>query len=294
MSGKTEFIRPNIVIDIDGYSSIKDMSQIELTTFWEPLIIWLADKFPKWKIEGHSVWQIDSTRCEQEAENRKYCPRRWSVHCDGEELGSLSRGEYGGKPCYTIDNFRISNKRERGHADKTTKLDRAKKLILKNFRPKDLKELMDKARTRVWHSVDSNGYIAESNFQTHYQRLSRHLMDHVMSNLDTLMEIAVKDGFDRVEELNSTYEDYYIKGRLRECARTKNTGAVVLIHGDTYAVETDGGQFSTYENATLPDLLKVRVGMLKLIENGQTLLDVGYRENEREFYVSLEEDNGPT
>ena len=61
MSGKTEFIRPNIVIDIDGYSSIKDMSQIELTTFWEPLIIWLADKFPKWKIEGHSVWQIDST-----------------------------------------------------------------------------------------------------------------------------------------------------------------------------------------------------------------------------------------
>ena len=46
-------------------------------------------------------------------------------------------------------------------------------------------------------------------------------MDHVMSNLDTLMEIAVKDGFDRVEELNSTYEDYYIKGRLRECARTK-------------------------------------------------------------------------
>ena len=95
---------------------------------------------------------------------RKYCPRRWSVHCDGEELGSLSRGEYGGKPCYTIDNFRISNKRERGNADKTTKLDRAKKLILKNFRPKDLKELMDKARTRVWHSVDSNGYIAESEF----------------------------------------------------------------------------------------------------------------------------------
>ena len=52
--------------------------------------------------------------------------------------------------------------------------------------------------------------------------------------------------------------------------KNEKTGAVVLIHGDTYAVETDGGQFSTYENATLPDLLKVRVGMLKLIENGQT------------------------
>ena len=39
MSGKTEFMRPNIVIDIDGYSSIKDMSQIELTTFWELSLI---------------------------------------------------------------------------------------------------------------------------------------------------------------------------------------------------------------------------------------------------------------
>jgi len=290
MSNKTEFMRHNIVMDI-GYD--KDISQINLTTFWEPLIIWLADKFPKWKIEGHSIRQIEATR-HKEAKDWKYCPRRWDVYCDEEKLGSIGCDEYGGKPCYTISNFRISNKRERGRADKTTKLDRAKKLILKNFRPKDLKELMEKTRTRVRHCVDSNGYVAESEFQTHYQRLSRHLINHVMSNLDTLMEIAVKDGFDRVEELKSTYEDYYIKGRLRECANTKNTGAVVLIHGDTYAVETDGGQFSTYENATLPDLLKVRVGMLKLIENGQTLLDVGYRENEKEFYVSLEEDNGPT
>ena len=290
MSGKTEFMRHNIVIDV-GYD--KDISQMKLTTFWEPLIIWLADKFPKWKIEGHHIKQIEATRC-KEAKDWLYCPRRWDVLCDGEKLGSIYRDEYGGKPCYAISNFRISNKRERGNADKTTKLDRAKKLILKNFRPKDLKELMEKARARVKHSVDSNGYVAESEFQTNYQRLSRHLMNHIMSNLDTLMEIAVKDGFNREKEIKSTYEDYYIKGRLRECSSTKNTGAVVLIHGDTYAVETDGGQFSTYENATLPDLLKVRVGMLKLIENGQTLLDVGYRENEREFYVSLEEDNGST
>lgn len=281
-----QFMRPNIFIEAGGI----DIDKIEMTTFWEPLIVWLADKFPKWKFEGHYLTQTDATRM-KDSKDWKYYPRRWEVLCDGEDLGTLGKDYYGSKRCYTISNHRIQDKRERGYADKTTKLDKAKKLILKNFRPKDLRELMNSAKRTVRGSVGTSLYISENDWFSEYQRLCTFLSDHIMADLDAYIDIANTHGFEYHEKLRSAYEDYHIKRSIGQCEKAKK-GAVVLIHGNTYAVETDDGQFYTYESATLPDLLKRRVGMLKLVENGQTLANVGYREKEHYYYVSLEEDNG--
>jgi len=282
----TQFMRPNMFIRTGSI----DISKVEMTTFWEPVIFWLADKFPKWKFVGISLTQTEASRTKEQADWKWY-PRRWTVYLDGEELGEIGKDYYGHKQCYTISNDRIRDKRERGWAAKTSKIEQAKKIIMKNFRPKDLKELMREAENTVRRNVATSVYTAESEWEGHYRRLTRYLSDYVMSNFDKYSQIASQYGFEVDETLKSTYEAFQIRRSIGKCEIEKK-GAVVLIHGDTYAVQTDDRQFYTYENATLPDLLKRRVGMLKLIENGQTLINVGYRESENQYYVSLEEDNG--
>lgn len=261
------------------------VSKLEVDKFMADLILPIAKQFPKWEFRG---WHLRRSDADGEYH---FHANRWVVHCGDEELGDIGRDFYGHKRCYTISNHRIQDKRERGYADKTTKVDKAKKLILKNFRPKDLKELMHAAKRTVRSSVGTHVYMAESEWQKHYQRLCRFLSDHIMNDLDEYIQTASEYGFEGNNKLKDAYEDYHIKRSIGQCEQQKK-GAVVLIHGNTYAVESDDGQFYTYENATLPDLLKRRVGMLKLVENGQTLINVGYRETENHYYVSLEEDNG--
>jgi len=280
---------PNVVVMLNDKSLADQdvMSKLQIDKFMSDLILPLAKQFPKWEFQGHS---LRSTHAGAQY-SEMFWPNRWEIYCDGEELGSIGRDYYGSKRCYTISNHRIQDKRERGYADKTTKLDKAKKLILKNFRPKDLRELMNSAKRTVRSSVGTSVYISESEWHKHYQKLCRFLSDHLMANLDEYIQTASKYGFEGNDEIKDAYETYHIKRSIGQCEQQKK-GAVVLIHGNTYAVESDDGQFYTYENATLPDLLKRRVGMLKLIENGQTLANVGYREDEHNYYVSLEEDNG--
>lgn len=250
-----------------------------------PLIRPLAKQFPKWEFRGYHLRGPN--------DSGHYWPRRWSVYCGDEKLGEIQRDTYGDKPCYVISNHRIEQKRERGSSDKTTKVDRAKKLILKNFRPLDLKERMEKSWSRVMSQISSEGYSATSQWTNNFQKMCGFLSDHITENMDKYVALAIASGFAPEDEkrLRETFETYKIHRSIDQCQQ-KDRGAVVLIHGDTYAVEPEEGDFCVYENATLPSLIKRRVGMLKLLGDGETLINVGYRHSKTEFYISLEEDNG--
>lgn len=278
--------RDNVFIDVHPASPVTEES-ISVGQFWEPVILWLADKFPKWKFVGTHLRGAGAD------EVGEFIPWRWAVSVDGEDLGKLTRDYYGNKPCYAIENHRIANKRERGWADKTVKVENARKIVMKNFRPKDLKELIHETVRNVHMAVTYESNQAEGSYDVGYRKLTAHLHDHLMSNIDKYAAIAEGYGYAHKQTLVDQYEDYKIKGSIEACKQRK-MGAAVLIHGNTYAVQSDQGQFYTCESATLPDLLKRRLGMLKLLENEQTLINVGYRQSETEFYVSLEEDNGAT
>lgn len=276
--------RDNVFIEVHTGGAVPEVNA-SIGQFWEPVILWLADKFPKWKFVGSYLRGAGAVGTEE------FVPWRWDVSVDGEELGRLTRDYYGHKPCYAIENERIARKRERGWADKTVKVDNARKIVMKNFRPKDLKELIHETVGRVHTTVTYESNQAEHNYNSSYRQLTRHLSDHLMDNLSKYIGIAESYGYTNKQTLMEHHEDYKIKGSIESCKQRK-MGAAVLIHGNTYAVRQDDGHFYTCESATLPDLLKRRIGMLKLLENEQTLINVGLRYTETEFYVSLEEDNG--
>ena len=278
--------RDNVFIETYTVNAVTE-ERVCVGKFWEPVILWLADNFPKWKFVGTHLRGAGAD------EVGDFIPWRWTVSVDDEDLGKLTRDYYGNKPCYAIENERIANKRERGWAQKTVKVDNARKIVMKNFRPKDLKELIHETVRKVHGAVAYESNQAEGSYLNDYRKLTAHLHDHLMSNIDKYAGIAEGYGYANKQNLVDKYEDYKIKGSIESC-KQKKMGAAVLIHGNTYAVYQDDDHFYTCESATLPDLLKRRVGMLKLLENEQTLINVGYRQSETEFYVSLEEDNGAT
>lgn len=272
-----------MAIDEDHQNVIKEHLWID--PFMAPLIRPLAKQFPKWEFRGYQLRGPN--------DSGHYWPRRWSIYFGDEKLGEIQRDTYGDKPCYVISNHRIEAKRERGSSDKTTKVDRAKKLILKNFKPLDLKERIDNSYYNVMSSVSNENYGASNQWHRNFQKLCGFLSDHIAENMDKYVAVASASGFtpEDAKVLRETFETHKIHRSIDQCHQ-KNQGAVVLIHGDTYAVDPEEGDFCVYENATLPSLIKRRVGMLKLLGDGETLINVGYRHSKTEFYISLEEDNG--
>lgn len=287
---ETQFMRPNIFLRLGG----TDVSQVEMTAFWEPVIVWLADKFPKWRFVGAYLTQTEASRKAGDKADWKWYPRRWAVYLDGEELGCIGQDYYGHKRCYTISNDRICEKRERGHASKTTKIEKAKKIIMKNFRPKDLKELIREGYREMRGEINSQAYASSHDAHRKYTRLCAFLMDDILENTDTYVQLAVRRGYqgDEAKDLQESYAVSKVHGSISKCVE-ENKGAAVLIHGDTYAVQTNGeDQLSIYESATLPDSLKRKLGLLKLLDKGNFLIDVGYRGDDNLFYVNMEDKNG--
>ena len=265
----------NVIAKVYNASNIKD-SQIAVGSFWEPVICWLAERFPKWDFVGESLRGSDDV----------YVPCRWQVYADNEHLGTLSRDYYGHKPCYAIENNRIRRQRERGFACKTTNVEKAQKLVLKNFRPKDLQELMQEARARVDNNVIHAGHTAQVDWRRPYVEMMEFLSDYMMNKFDELSKEAVNLGMSpaKIPKIKDAWEMLVIKQGVSECHKQK-AGAVVLIHGSTYVVGSDKGQTFTCESATLPVSVKRKVGMLKLLEDDNYLLDVGYRQNGNTFYI---------
>jgi hypothetical protein len=257
------------------------MSKLHMDKFMGDLILPIAKQFPKWEFHGYHLRSYNNGLASE-----KYYAHRWEVYCDGEDLGQIGRDYYGSKLCYTIANHRIADKRERGYADKTTKLDKAKKLVFKNFKPKDIQELMYDARARVDSNVAHAGYMAESEWRRPYVDMMNFLSEYMMNKFDELSKEAVNLGMSptKIPKIKDAWDMLVIKQGVSECHKQK-AGAVVLIHGSTYVVGSDKGQTFTCESATLPVSVKRKVGMLKLLEDDNYLIDVGYRQNENTFYI---------
>jgi uncharacterized Rossmann fold enzyme len=114
-----------------------------------------------------------------------------------------------------------------------------------------------------------------------------------MANWETISAIALQEGVDPniVSSMPDAYNENKITERIYKC-NSQGTGAVVLIHGNDYAVlarnASGDDTVSVYSTDTLPAHIKVAVGMLKLLEPNKFIADVGVKLSDTSFFVSKE------
>lgn len=247
-----------------------------------PLLDKLSRKNPSWEFYSSNYGSTDA--------NGNHIFSRFTIKDFGEELGWIDYEVHWRDPtmnAYLFNGPRLEAKRSRGYASKARNVDKAAKLICANISSMTLVERIGKARSKATE-------VANAVHNKHYYRY-RNLRDKLSDNFATFAlarweEFTAHIAGDRVASDAATLQDDYTlmqaTSRLKE-AYSADKGAVVLMHRDEYHVTYDTARdvVHSYKLDTVPADIKTGVALLKLMEVGKHIDDVGVRAEDGLFYV---------
>lgn len=177
------------------------------------------------------------------------------------------------------------------HGEKTSKhFDIAKKAFDTLVRKKTVEEVIDEAVYDCESVVDSLLRNKRMSWRRHRALDLDFIAPFLAANSDLLTAYVTDSREDPniVREFLDALEQSKIVEGIQECLQ-KKTGAVVLLHGRKYVVTNKDEPRQIYEEHDVPEIIKRQVGMLKLVEHGQCITDLGVHIGENVFFVTLKE-----
>ena len=243
-----------------------------------------AKKYPMWDFiaKGKGGRQnVDMGKCTAQG---------FYVYDGDELLGEIDfQFSSNGDVVYVIENERIKDERQRGSAAKTKDMNKAIKILGKKFGAKTLSERLEIADTACTSGLYDVQSHKTAKFLNAYGALTSHLHEYLMSNWDTVKEIAISKGEkpETLEKIPEIYDAHVETKKIRN-HHTNDKGVIVVIHGADYAVRElgkGGDNVTIYSTNDLPDWIKRGVGMLKLVEKDHLISNVGYKIDNASFFV---------
>lgn len=213
----------------------------------------------------------------------------FTIYEDGEALGKVDIGWRGSRQYLRVSNTRIDRSYERATMMHTQDPEKAALCIRKNFYTKSLAERAEEARSTIKQAL-----AVEHNSKVVVYNGTR---STALKFADTFAEQNSQQYLAQFPQAQKTYAKLpELKAGLLcvETIRKKfdtNKMLLVLLGGagtNIYRVSQAGGGtagFDTYTDDTLPEDLRTKIGMLKLLENKQTLSIAGFRLNDKVFAV---------
>jgi hypothetical protein len=251
----------------------------------EPVIEKLAVLYPLWRFEGSGHQSLTN--------QGTLWLTHFDVSCDGESLGTISRRYEGRDYQICVRNDRIKSKLERSDFYKTMSADKAIAKVKKMFGPKDVQERTELSReiassaaqNAEWSKNREKGeaedivkraahkYVMGVGFQSFMEHVKDHYPAQEYNLLLTKHEVATQAA-----------EDLRTINKVRDVLAHRAKGAVVTRRGSTYVVEQND-KAEICDDNTLPEWVRNRIGMLKLIEPGQFVSDLGMKVNADTFVI---------
>lgn len=176
---------------------------------------------------------------------------------------------------FTIDNWRITEMRQRGSNIQTSKPKEALKAVEKYFFPLTDQEYTEKAFREAHHLIHRETANARNTLDRSIRELHQPMMTFAHKHWDEF--ISMLSGDERTEAL-SLLQHQQLANAARALYKEvddKKCLTVYLTNGK-YTVQ-QGEVLQEYESDTLPEHIKTKVGLLKLVENKQVVAEVGVR-----------------
>jgi len=280
---------PNIVMKLPSDWDVTLPVEYRYDLFKE-FVYLAAREFPQWTFENDGNYGIKRTRRDNEGNTTDYyLIGEFTVRDGREELGHIHGRFNRGAPCVALINHRIYQDMERGSSKETKDTKKAFRLLKKYFGTKTLEEHVEVASEAVARSIRYTYVEKDNAFNKSYNHIAAHLTDYIVENIDTFLPIAERYGADPniVRSLTDDTEQLRITGEIQQCFMNEK-GVVVYLHGRNYAVKELDGTLKVYTVDDVPDTLKRKLGLLKLVENGQCITDVGIRVEENTYFVMEE------
>jgi hypothetical protein len=245
-----------------------------------PLLAEVINRYPQW-----SFVAISGNYHERLADgSRVRLATKFNVVEKREVLGyigydrSYSRGDQ-----FVVGNDRISATKDRQAYTKTTKLDVALRLVKKNFSPKTNDEYFEKTVQEV--SENLNRLVTRSNQDTrgYYNSLQATMAQYVRLNWDSFVSTLNEEG----KASCAKYMEAHEKLQTNEAVRTAYTtgeASTILIKDNEYIIRNKGGT-TVCPTEQLPQELKLKLGMLKLVAINTVVDGMGYRATEDSYVI---------
>lgn len=285
-----------------SFANIQIPALYALDPFLQELVNKLALDMPAFTFttKGISNQDIKYNTSKSAIQDRKIVPpegveflRMVRVYKGAEYLGSLTidtRYSRVGptEPIYCIKSWRIDNQRGSANTSTTNKLMGAVRIVKKSFMPMIAVEIIEKASSAIGGAFngairDLVRPIQQSDMVPNTTIIQRYLYlllrgEEIPDGVSELM---------RKDFLSEKYEKAMLEYMLAEKMMDKhyavvvqysNTFLIKRFHADSHAVE-----YKQFEE--LPEKAQSALAVLQLMENSELVDDVGFRFNDRNFFI---------
>lgn len=249
--------------------------------FLRPLLMKLAKARPKWTLVGTRF----VTR--EDEPNRAVS---FTVFEGNDELGTIAKSyNYGtSTDVFAIDNKRMSDKRQRGCATTTKDVNKAFKIITREFHAKTVDELVREAAGTVLSAVNLVSSSARNAYNHRVNALSAVMLGFAVAKWEEFASIARKTGvpessLDTFHDVKQLHED----ALAMEYARMAKTGMLVVLRGNDYIVQR-GDETTILSHEQLTPHMKRCIGMLKLADKGTFIPGMGVKGGPDNMFVMPE------
>lgn len=281
------------------YANIQLPDNLVLDPFLADLVHKLALDMPQYvfSTKGMSKQDINYLTSPSAMQSRETKPpegteflRMVRVHKGSEFLGSLGidrrYGSRKSEDVYTIKSWRIDNQRGNANTSSTNKLTGAVRIVKKTFIPMNTAEIVGKAESEISSAYvgslrDLMRPIQHGSLIPNTTVVQRYLYlllrgDEIPDDLANTM----KDVF-----LSERYEQAMLENSLAEKMRMLPMTTVVQ-YNNSFLIKrpaSDNAFIVAYEE--LPEKVQSAIGVLQLMQDAELVDNVGYRFNDRYFYV---------
>jgi hypothetical protein len=253
----------------------------------QPLIEKLALKRPEWRF----VASYGNYHSRDDADLIvDFEVKDFQVFDKREVLGVIELGSYSYKTKmhnFMIGNHRTSAALERANSYKTSNMDKAVKLVLKHFGVRDDRELYDQAYMNGVEKL--SGQLREKTgvVRRLWAGSDDKVFDYVLERWDEfLMSIADVRVRESLRKLPEIQEEALLLNTLYKTGTSPGGDAYTICQqGDYYLMTNNGGVLKKKSADELPNNVRHKLGVLKLVKDGQAVSDIGFRANETTFMV---------
>jgi len=275
---------PNLLV-----RTLKNVTPAEMVLhpFLEPLVRLVMKTQPSWKVV------IESANISSDGPRRA---NTFRLYADNEELGVLSMGlNNKSNHVFELDNHRLKASRQRGWMTTTIAMKKALKIILNDFAPRSMKEHLAEATKKISNAVSTAVSMNTRPVREALSYLEKPFQQFAIDNWETFRKTEGANSVPASKgELLDTFLGTYERGQAASSLGDKHykkTGYYVVLRDSEYIVSQLDKQdeVQTLTSDKLSEHVRVRIGLLKLVEDGQFIAGVGVRTNATMFYVVPEE-----
>ena len=280
----------NVVVGEDLQKSM-DKEGLKLSGVYamlDPVISRLASLNPLWTfVINSSTHSMGSSRVAS----------GFMVKLDGEELGSIGLSYMGQRgKVIAICNDRIGKGRQRSDSYRTVDADKAILMAKKMFGKMNPSERISKAKDAAERVVSRASWNKERERTQHQSLVKNEMLAWVETKgLATFMEFIKAEAIPSLKHKVTTSMEKVVllDTEMRTIEKVQedfsnNKTALVVKDLGKYLVKI-GDNVELYDDNTLPLDMRMKMGMLKLVEDEQYLTDVGCKVTHEIFVLLVDE-----